>query len=69
MAFKAQKCISYEKSISHGYHEGEFMGIAPTHKRVNLSGVVIHRIEDGKFAESWNEIDLLGIQMQLTAKA
>lgn len=50
-------------------HEGEFMGIAPTHKRVNLAGIVIYRIEDGKFAESWNEIDLLGIQMQLTAKA
>lgn len=49
-------------------HEGEFMGIAPTHKRVKISGIVIHRIENGKFAESWNEIDLLGVQMQLTAK-
>lgn len=48
-------------------HEGEFMGIPPTHKKVQFSGIVIHRIEDGKFAESWNEIDLLGIRQQLTS--
>jgi predicted ester cyclase len=48
-------------------HEGEFMGIAPTHKKVNFTGIVIHRIADGKFAESWNEIDLLGIRQQLAS--
>lgn len=46
--------------------EGEFMGIPPTHKQVQFSGIVIHRIEYGKFAESRNEIDLLGIRQQLT---
>ena len=49
-------------------HQSEFMGIAPTGKRVKFSGIVIHRIENGKFAESWNEIDLLGIQSQLVEK-
>jgi predicted ester cyclase len=48
-------------------HKGELMGIAPTNKRVKISGIVIHRVENGRFAESWNEIDLLGIREQLMA--
>lgn len=46
-------------------HKGEFMGIAPTGKKINFSGMVMHRVENGLFAESWNEIDLLGIREQL----
>ncbi len=46
-------------------HKGEFMGIPPTNKQVDFSGFVLHRVENGKFAESWNEIDLLGIRSQL----
>lgn len=46
-------------------HRGELMGIPPTGKRVKISGIVIHRVENGKFAESWNEIDLLGVRQQL----
>lgn len=49
-------------------HKGPFLGIEPTGKKVKFSGIVMHRIENGKFAESWNEIDLLGIQQQLTAQ-
>jgi len=41
------------------------MGIPPTGKTVNFSGMVMHRIEHGRFAESWNEIDLLTIKQQL----
>ena len=48
-------------------HQGEFMGIPPTHKRVNFSGMVMHRVENNRFAESWNEIDLLAIRQQLAA--
>lgn len=46
-------------------HRGDFMGIQPTGKRVKFSGIVIHRVENGRFAESWNEIDLLAIKSQL----
>lgn len=45
--------------------QGEFMGIQPTGKRVKFSGIVIHRVENDRFAESWNEIDLLSIKNQL----
>lgn len=49
-------------------HEGTLMGIPATHKKVTVSGIVIHKVENGRFAKSWNEIDLLGLKMQLEQK-
>ncbi len=51
--------------VAEATHQGEFMGIPPTGKRVKFSGIVIHRVENDRFAESWNEIDLLSIKNQL----
>ena len=34
-----------------GTHEGELMGIAPTHKRATVSGISIDRIDGGRIAE------------------
>lgn len=65
LAESDQVCFRFTAEATH---KGEIMGIAPTGKRVKISGIVIHRVENGKFAESWNEIDLLGIQQQLLAK-
>ena len=53
--------------VAEATHGGEFLGIPPTGKRVKFSGIVIHRVENGRFAQSWNEIDLLGIKDQLEA--
>lgn len=36
-----------------GRHEGEFQGIAPTGKRVEVTGIDILRIENGAIAEAW----------------
>ncbi len=49
-------------------HKGTLMGIPATGKKVTVSGVVIHKVENGRFAKSWNEVDLLGLKMQLEAK-
>ncbi len=50
-----------------GTHEGEFMGVAPTGKRVRFEGIVIWRIKDGKLAERWASIDRFGLMQQLGA--
>ena len=34
-----------------GTHEGEFQGIAPTGRRINITGLALARIENGKVAE------------------
>src|SRR5215211_7446073 len=40
--------------IVHRTHDrGEFMGVAPTGKEMNLLVIVIHRISGGKVAEEW----------------
>ena len=64
----AEEDIVTFRFTAEATHQGEFMGIAPTGKRVKFSGIVIHRIENGRFAESWNEIDLLGIRTQLASQ-
>lgn len=54
--------------VADATHKGELMGLPATGKKVKISGIVIHRIENEKFAESWNEIDLLGVKEQLLAE-
>jgi predicted ester cyclase len=36
-----------------GVHTGEFLGIAPTGKRISVDHVEVWRIEDGKIVEQW----------------
>lgn len=48
-----------------GTHRGEFMGIAPTGKRVTFTGISIHRIADGRIVEEWQQWDPLGLMQQL----
>jgi steroid delta-isomerase-like uncharacterized protein len=51
--------------IIKGTHEGEFMGIPATGKKIELSGILISRIENGKIVEEWQELDNMGFMMQL----
>jgi steroid delta-isomerase-like uncharacterized protein len=48
-----------------GTHKGDLRGIAPTGKQVNISGVTIARLANGKFAEGWVNWDALGLMQQL----
>lgn len=50
-----------------GTHEGTFRAFAPTHARVKSKGTVIHRMTDGKVAETWVETDRLGFLEQMGA--
>ena len=46
---------------------GEFQGIPPTGQVVEIGGIVIHRLADGKLVEHWAHIDNLGFLQQLGA--
>ena len=50
-----------------GTQLGEFMGIAPTGKRVTVTGVIITRFRGSKAAEEWELMDMLGLLEQLGA--
>lgn len=50
---------------TEGTHQGEFLGIPATGKRVMMTYIDIWRIADGKIAEHWVEADMMGMMQQL----
>jgi steroid delta-isomerase-like uncharacterized protein len=50
---------------ARGTHKGEFYGIPATGNMIELSGIAIFRIEDGKVVEERAEADMLGFMQQL----
>jgi 3-hydroxyisobutyrate dehydrogenase len=52
-------------STARGTHTGEFMGIAPTGRSVEVGAIHIHRIAGGKIVEHWGRSDQLALMRQL----
>jgi steroid delta-isomerase-like uncharacterized protein len=50
-----------------GTHQGEFMGIPATGKRVTFGWITIYRIAAGKVAEEWLLFDQLSLLRQIGA--
>lgn len=48
-----------------GVHVGEFMGIPATNKPIEVTGILIRRIQAGKIAEEWHNNDMFGMMQQL----
>ncbi|MFJ6635554.1 ester cyclase [Streptomyces sp. NPDC091376] len=50
-----------------GTHKGEFLGLAPTGKRVSMTGTTTHRLHEGLICEGWWQYDRLGLMGRLGA--
>ena len=50
-----------------GTHNGDLPGVPRTGKPISVTGITIARLSDGKFVESWNNWDALGMMQQLGA--
>ena len=48
-----------------GTHVGDVMGVPPTGKPVRVDAITIHRMQDGKIAETWEVWDTLGFLQQI----
>ena len=46
-------------------HNGPFLGIAPTGRKIRFTGTSIQRIVDGKIVEGWDNWDQLGLLVQI----
>lgn len=55
--------------ITKGTHDGPLMGVPPTGRPITVYGMEMHRIENGRVAESWIGDDVPTILMQLGAAA
>src|SRR5215470_5117161 len=51
----------------HGTHEGPFLGIAPTHRKIHFESVDVMRVRNGKITDHWGVGNLLSLMRQLTA--
>jgi predicted ester cyclase len=64
--FSQGEMFAYVLTVS-GTHQGEFMGIAPTGRRVNFQLVGMEQIVDGKIVHHNVQPDMLGLLMQIGA--
>jgi steroid delta-isomerase-like uncharacterized protein len=55
------------RTTMRGTQRGAFFGIPPTGKTVEMTGVHIMRIADGRIIEHWGSNDDLGLMQQLGA--
>ncbi len=50
-----------------GTHQGEFMGVPPTGKKIEMEGIDIVRTRDGQATEHWGVMDAMAMMQQLGA--
>jgi steroid delta-isomerase-like uncharacterized protein len=48
---------------------GEIFGVQPTGKTIEVSGIAVHRVADGKLVEHWAHMDMAGFMQQIEAPA
>lgn len=48
-----------------GTHQGEFMGVKPTGKQIDISAIEIYGIVGEKFSERWGHLDGIALLQQL----
>ena len=63
MIAEGDKVIT-RKSLN-GTHKGDFFGIPPTNKKVEMNVIDIVIYKDGKLCEHWNSVDQAGLMRQL----
>jgi len=49
----------------HGTHEGPFLGIAPTHRKIHFESVDVMRVQNGKITDHWGVGNLLSLMQQI----
>lgn len=49
----------------YGTHEGEFLGVAPTHRKIQFETVDVMRVQNGKITDHWGVGNLLSLMQQI----
>jgi len=72
MKVASQTMISEADKVAFAYtltgaHKGDFLGVPPTGKPIEVRGMQIGRFKDGKMVKRWGSSDELGILKQIGA--
>jgi SnoaL-like polyketide cyclase len=51
-----------------GAYDGEFFGIPATGRTASLTCISVDRIQDGKIAEHWADLDFIGFMQRLAGE-
>ena len=49
----------------YGTHDGPFLGIAPTHRKIHFESVDVMRVQNGKITDHWGVGNLLSLMHQI----
>jgi predicted ester cyclase len=63
----AEDDLVVTRTTTTATHAGRYLDLEPTGKQVRLTEISIHRIEDGRIAETWQETSV-GFYKQLTGR-
>jgi steroid delta-isomerase-like uncharacterized protein len=56
-----------ENWVFQGTHTGDFLGVPATGKQLQVRGIEIWRLADGKIVERWGVVDAAGVMEQLSS--
>jgi steroid delta-isomerase-like uncharacterized protein len=62
--FEAPDRVIY-RFTARGTHDGPFMGVAPSGRKIEVQGIGIDRVACGKTVERWVQYDSAGLFQQL----
>lgn len=48
-----------------GTHQGDFMGLAPSHQRVTIAGLDVFRLDKGKVVEHWDAAHQISVLLPI----
>jgi len=51
-----------------GVHSGDLAGVPATGRSVELRGINMFRVKDGRVTEQWAQLDMLGLLQQIGAR-
>jgi len=57
------------RMVVRGTFSGPFLGYPPTGEVIELRGIAVHRIVDGRLVEHWAQADMTSFMLQIGADA
>ncbi len=55
------------RKMFRGMHSGDFMGVPPSGRRLELEVIDIFRVRRGRLAEHWAQLDVMAVLRQIGA--